>query len=211
MPIRIIPSVLAADFGHLQAEVDSIEAHADGIQIDVMDGHFVPNLSLGAPVAKCIRTKLPLDIHLMVSNPAERIAEFLAFGVAQVTFHAEAVEDSNSRKALIKAIRNGGASAGIAVNPATSLASIEDVLEDIDLVLVMTIVPGFSGQAFLPETLEKVRTLRTRFPELRIQVDGGINAETARLAREAGATELVAATSIFGSSDRASAISSLRS
>ncbi|MDO8648662.1 MAG: ribulose-phosphate 3-epimerase [Candidatus Peregrinibacteria bacterium] len=208
--ILITPSILAADLGHLQEEIDSVADHADWIQIDVMDGHFVPNLSFGAPVIKCLKTKLPIDVHLMVTNPADRIDEFLAAGAKHITFHAEAVEDTKSRKALLEAIRKGGATAGIALNPETPVNVIDDVVADVDLVLIMSVHPGFSGQKFLPDVLEKVRALRSQFPKLMIQMDGGIDATTAKQCRDAGANNLVAGNAIFSSADRAAAISSLR-
>ena len=210
MKIFITPSILAADLGHLQDDVASIENVADWLQVDVMDGHFVPNLSFGAPVIASLKTKLPIDIHLMVSNPADRVAEFLKLHVANITFHAEAVTGTAQRKALIAAIRAGGATAGIALSPDTPVAAIDDVLDDIDLVLVMSVHPGFSGQKFLPQVLDKVRTLRARKPSLMIQMDGGIDAKTAALCRGAGANNLVAASAIFGAKDRAAAIASLR-
>ena len=209
MKTLITPSILSADFGHLQSEVDSV-ASADWIQLDVMDGHFVPNLSFGAPVSKAIHTSLPLDAHLMVSNPADRIPEFLVIGVKHITFHAEAVTKTSERKALIKKIRDGGATAGIALNPDTPVSAIDDVVHDIDLVLVMSVHPGFSGQSFIASVLDKVRALRAGHPTLMIQIDGGISAETAALAREAGANNLVAASAIFGEKDRAAAIQRLR-
>ncbi|MFH0770592.1 MAG: ribulose-phosphate 3-epimerase [Candidatus Peregrinibacteria bacterium] len=208
--VLITPSILSADFAHLQEEVDSIEHHADWIQLDVMDGHFVPNVSFGAPVARCLRTNLPLDAHLMVSNPGERIAEFLKLRVKNITFHAEALTGTEARKSLIKAIRKGGAIAGIAINPGTPLAEVDDVLPEIDLLLVMSVEPGFSGQAFMPEVLEKVREARKRFPRLMIQMDGGIDDLTAKRCRQAGANNLVAGKFIFSASDRAKAIASLR-
>lgn len=208
--VLITASILAADLGHLQQEVDSIEKEADWLQIDVMDGHFVPSLSFGAPVARCIKTSLPLDIHLMVENPEDRIEEFLALGAKHITFHAEAIPDTVNREALIAAIRDGGATAGIALNPGTSTEAIDDVVSNVDLVLVMSVEPGFSGQTFIPSVLEKVKQLRSRSPELMIQMDGGIDAATARLCREAGATNLVAASAIFSAADRAHAIDTLR-
>jgi ribulose-phosphate 3-epimerase len=208
--IRIAPSVLSADLARLQEEVESIEADADWMQIDVMDGHFVPNLSFGAPVMKCLKTGLLLDVHLMVTNPADRVEEFLEAGAGHITFHAEAVTKTKDRKALIKKIKEGGATAGIAVNPATPLSDIEDVLADVDLVLVMSIVPGFSGQAFMPEVLSKVKELRKRFPKLMIQMDGGINDKTAPRCIQAGADNLVSATYVFSAPDRGEAIRKLR-
>lgn len=209
--ILITPSILAADLAHVQDEVESAErAGADWLQIDVMDGHFVPNLTFGVPLVKSLKTTLPLDIHLMVSNPEDRIEEFLEAGAAHITFHAEAVLDTESRKGLIAAIQNAEATAGIAINPKTPLSAIEDVVGDIDLVLIMSVHPGFSGQKFEAGVLAKVRELRTRFPNLMIQMDGGIDPKTAPQCIEAGANNLVAASAIFGVNDRAQAISDLR-
>lgn len=209
MTVRILPSILSADLARLQEEVDSI-ADADGFQVDVMDGHFVPNLSFGAPVVRCLRTSLPMDVHLMVSNPADRVAEFLALHPAQITFHAEAVPDAADRAALIAAIRNGGASAGIALNPETPLSAIDDVVDDIDLVLIMSVHPGFGGQEFLPEVLDKVRALRARRPDVTIQMDGGVSPATAPDCIAAGADSLVAGSAVFSASDRSSILSAFR-
>ena len=209
--IIIAPSILSANFQNLQAEVDSVAPYADWLQVDVMDGHFVPNLSFGAPVLKWIRTNLPLDIHLMVSNPADRIEEFLALGVHHITFHAEAVQDENKRKALIKAIRDGGATAGIAINPETPLSEVRSILSDTDLLLVMSVHPGFGGQEFLEDVLQKVTEARAQHPKLMIQMDGGVDDRTAPLCIRAGANNLVSGSYIFSSQDRSAAIASLRS
>ncbi|MDZ4285914.1 MAG: ribulose-phosphate 3-epimerase [Candidatus Sungbacteria bacterium] len=198
MGVVITPSILSADLAHLQDDVDSVESFVDAIQVDVMDGHFVPNLSFGVPVIKNLKTKLPLDIHLMVANPRDRIREFLDIGATYITFHAEAVPDTKARKELIRSIREGGAKAGIAINPDTPVSAIEDVIGDIDLVLVMSVHPGFAGQKFIPSVLEKVKVIRERFPSLMIQMDGGIDAVTAAGCIKAGATNLVAASAIFG-------------
>ncbi len=208
--IRIVPSILAADVDHLQAEIKSIEPYADGIQVDEMDGIFVPATHRFAPLLKNLRTTLPLDIHLMVMNPAERIAEFLALGAGHITFHAEVVPKTADRKALIRKIHEGNATAGIAINPETPVSVIDDVISDIDLALVMSVHPGFSGQKFLPEVLSKVREIHGAHPNLWIQIDGGIDSQNASLCREAGANNLVSATYVFSAADRAKAISTLR-
>jgi len=206
----VTASILSADLGRLQAEVDSLKGVADWIQVDVMDGHFVPNLTFGAPVLKSLKTSLPLDIHLMVTNPADRVKEFLDVGAKHITFHAEAVLKTEDRKTLIAAIRKGGATAGIAINPATDVDTILDVLDDIDLVLVMSVVPGFSGQSFMDGVLKKVEWIRGKKPDLMIQMDGGIDEKTAPLCRKAGADNLVSASYLFGAKDRAAAAASIR-
>lgn len=205
----ITPSILSCDLAHLQDEVASVEPYADWLQVDVMDGHFVPNLSFGAPIIQNLQTRLPLDIHLMVEDPEDRLEEFLALNVHNITFHAE-VTDGAARGALIAAIHDGGATAGIALNPETPVAAVSDVLGVIDLILVMSVQPGFSGQEFLHDVLGKVQELRERSSSLMIQMDGGITPETARCCREAGANNLVAGSFIFGAQDRKKAITSLR-
>lgn len=206
----IAPSILSADFGHLQDEVESVEPYADWLQVDVMDGHFVSNLSMGAPVIKSLTTTLPLDIHLMVENPEDRIQEFLDLHVHHITFHAEALRNTGKRKELISAIRKGGATAGIAINPETEVDEIRDVLGDVDLLLVMSVHPGFGGQDFIEHVLKKVRNVRAEYPNLMIQMDGGIHAETAQKSIVAGANNLVAGSYIFHAEDRKAAIESLR-
>lgn len=208
-PVLITPSILSADFKNLQAEIESVEPFADWLQIDVMDGHFVPNLSFGAPVLKSVKTKLPLDVHLMVSNPAERIAEFAELKASHITFHAEAVPAAD-RSSLIAAIRATGATAGVAINPETPLEEVRDTLPDVDLLLVMTVHPGFGGQQFIAEALTKVKEARVLYPDLMIQVDGGVDNTTAPACIEAGADNLVAGSYIFKAADRKTAIASLR-
>lgn len=209
-PLQLTASILSADLANLQAEVDSVAPHADGLQIDVMDGHFVPNLSFGAMTVKCLKTNLLLDVHLMVTNPQDRIAEFLSIPVQHITFHAEAVADPSDRRDLIRAIRNGGATAGIALNPKTPLAAIDDVVDDVDLVLLMSVEPGFGGQSFIDATLDKIRALRAAHPGLTIQVDGGVNAETAAACIEAGADNLVIGSALFRTTDRAGLLRRIR-
>ncbi len=210
-PVLITPSILSADLGDLQAEVDSIRS-ADWIQVDVMDGKFVENVTnFGAPVLRPIKTALPLDIHLMVVDPAEWIDRYLDIGAKHITFHAEAVPQTSDRKALIKAIKAGGATAGIAMNLETPVSEIDDVISDVDLVLVMSVYPGKSGQSFIPVVLSKVKALRSAHPDLMIQMDGGISDKNAKLCKDAGADNLVAATYVFSAQDRAGAISLLRS
>lgn len=206
----IAPSILACDLSRLQEEVDSIAPFVEWIQVDVMDGHFVPNLSFGAPVIACLKTHLVLDAHLMVSNPADRIAEFLDAGCKNITFHAEAVEGKKARLALIEAIHRGGATAGIALNPDTSVSEVSDVIDAVDLLLIMSVNPGFGGQSFIPGVLEKVTRIRADHPSLMIQIDGGMTAESALQAREAGVTNIVAGSFIFSASDRKTAIALLR-
>ncbi|HLD64300.1 MAG TPA: ribulose-phosphate 3-epimerase, partial [Candidatus Peribacteraceae bacterium] len=154
--VLITPSILAADLSRLREEIASVEPYADWLQVDVMDGHFVPNLSFGAPVVKWIETKLTLDVHLMVSNPEDRIEEFLKAGADHITFHAEAANDAETQAALIAAIRDGGATAGVAIKPETPLEAVS-VLADVDLLLIMSVDPGFGGQSFIPDVLEKVK------------------------------------------------------
>lgn len=213
--ILITPSILSADLGKLQEEVASVEPYADWLQIDVMDGHFVPNLSFGAPVMKNLKTSLPLDVHLMVTNPEERIHEFAEAGASHITFHAEAVTDAAMQRELIEKIHENGCTAGIAINPDTPLDAISHFFQTPklarpDLILCMTVVPGFSGQSFREDVIEKIRALHALAPNLMIQVDGGINAETAGKCREAGAVNLVAASFIFGAKNRKTAIEALR-
>jgi ribulose-phosphate 3-epimerase len=209
-PILITPSILSANFQNLQAEIESVEPYADWLQVDVMDGHFVPNLSFGAPAIKNLKSKLPMDIHLMVSNPADRIEEFVNAGASHITFHAEAVPNPGEQKHLVEIIRSKGCTVGIAINPETELDAIKGVVDDVDLVLCMTVNPGFGGQKFITDVLTKIKELRSLHPDLMIQVDGGVDAETAKLCIEAGANNLVAGSYIFGAEDRKSAIESLR-
>ncbi|MBI2137485.1 ribulose-phosphate 3-epimerase [Candidatus Woesearchaeota archaeon] len=211
--VKIAPSILSADFSQLGSEVKRVEKHADMLHVDVMDGHFVPNITFGPPVVAAIRkvTKLPLDVHLMIDNPDRFVDEFAAAGADSISVHVEAVTHLNRTIARIK---ESNAKAAVVLNPATPLTALDYVLEDVDMVLLMTVNPGFGGQKFLQSVLPKIRALRELLDSKKlrtaIEVDGGINAETARLAASAGADVLVAGSYIYGSKDAAAAIKSLR-
>jgi ribulose-phosphate 3-epimerase len=205
--ILIAPSILSADFGKLNEEIASVEPSADWLHLDLMDYHFVPNLTFGAPVIRCIKTSLFLDAHLMVEHPETYLEELAEIGVKSVTVHQEATVHLHR---LLARIHELGMKAAVALNPATPVESIAPVLPDLDMVLVMSVNPGFGGQKFLPLALQKIRWLKKHRPDLLVEVDGGINAETARLCRDAGADVLVAGSYIFAAADRAAAIASLR-
>ncbi len=205
--VQISPSILSADFGRLNEDIASIEAFSDSLHVDVMDNHFVPNLTFGAPVVRCIKTKLPLQCHLMVEHPELYVDAFKEAGAGSFIFH---IETTSEAPGLVKKIRAAGMKAGVSLNPGTELSSLDGVLGEVDSVLVMSVQPGFGGQAFMPVALEKIRVLREKFPELDIAVDGGINAETGKQCREAGASTLIAGSFIFNAKDREEAVRSLR-
>lgn len=207
MKMKIAPSILSADFGNLNADIAQVEPYCDLIHVDVMDGHFVPNITIGAPVVAMIRSMKPLDVHLMIENPGEYVDDFAKAGASIITVHAEAEKDL---KTLVKKIKNFGLKAGVSVRPKTGIDAIKDVLDVVDLVLIMTVEPGFGGQKFMADMLEKVKEVRALRPDVDIEVDGGINAETAKLAAQAGANVFVAGSFIFNAEDRKMAIDQLR-
>lgn len=213
---KIYPSLLSANFGNLLADIAAVEsAGADGLHFDVMDGHFVPNLSFGAPVLKWIKgkTKLELDCHLMVTEPRGLYADFAKAGAHRITIHQEACK---SLKDDLKAIRDLGIKAGIAVKPQTKFEQCEEFLEHIDLFLSMTVNPGFGGQALIPEALNKTKDLMAWLKKLgmrekiKVQIDGGVNAQTAPEANRIGVDIMVAGNAVFGTSDYAASISALK-
>ena len=206
--ILIAPSILSANFTSLADDIWDVEkAGCSVLHVDVMEGHFVPNLTIGPLVIRSIRkiTKLPLDVHLMIDKPMESIPDYRKAGADWITFHVEATKEIGK---TIETVKTSGAKVGLSLRPGTPVSALDPYLKDIDLVLIMTVEPGFGGQSFMPEMIRKVENLRPRFKGL-ISVDGGINAETAPLALKAGADVLVAGTAIFGSPDRAAAIRQL--
>ncbi len=214
----IAPSILSADFGKLNSEMKSVEKHVDLFHVDVMDGHFVPNITFGPPAIASIDTPLPLDCHLMISNPEKYIDAFVAaiknhkrpFKKCYIVVHREVFSSSAKLKKTLKKIRRHGIRAGIAVNPETPITKIFSVLKHVDMVLVMSVHPGFGGQGFIKSFLSKIRVLRKKMPKLNIEIDGGINDKTVLLARAAGANIIVAGSYIFHSKNRIKAIDKLK-
>ena len=209
---EVAPSILAADFSRLADEIRLVEKYSDRLHIDVMDGHFVPNLSMGPVVVSSLRpvTKLPLEVHLMVERPDAFIDAFIDAGADRLIFHAEVFDDA---RALIGSIKEKGCAAGLALNPETPFTGAEQDLDEIDLLLCMTVNPGFGGQGFLEDVLPKIeeadRALTARGLFVDIEVDGGINPVTAARAKESGANVFVAGNSIFRDKDPAEAARAL--
>jgi ribulose-phosphate 3-epimerase len=212
MAVQIAPSILSADFARLADEVTAV-SNADWVHVDVMDNHFVPNLTLGLPVVESLLkvTPLPLDCHLMIEDPDRWAPGYAEVGAGSVTIHAEA---SSAPIRTLRAIRSAGARAGLALNPGTAVESYIDLLAEIDMLLVMTVDPGFGGQSFLDVVLPKVRRARNlikgRDLDVWLQVDGGVNAETIERCAEAGADVFVAGSAVYSADDPAEAVRSLR-
>ncbi len=211
--IIVSPSILSADFANLERDIKRVkDAGADWIHVDVMDGHFVPNITIGIPVVKSLRavTDLPLDVHLMIENPEKYVVEFAKAGADIITFHYEAVKHENIR-AVIDLIKSCSVKAGLAIKPKTSPDKITEFLKDLDLLLVMTVEPGFGGQKFMEDCAEKIKSIKANALEnLIIQVDGGINDKTAKICTGYGANSLVAGNYIYKSEDIKQAIASLK-
>ncbi|WP_394232570.1 ribulose-phosphate 3-epimerase [Niallia oryzisoli] len=212
--IKIAPSILSADFSKLGDEIKDVEkGGADYIHVDVMDGHFVPNITIGPLIVESIRpvTKLPLDVHLMIENPDLYIEAFAKAGADYITVHVEACRHLHRTIQLIKSF---GVKAGVVLNPATPVQMIEHIIDDLDMVLLMSVNPGFGGQKFIPSVLGKIKQVKEMADQkgltVEIEVDGGVNKETAPLCIEAGATVLVAGSAVYDQKDRQQAIAALK-
>jgi ribulose-phosphate 3-epimerase len=212
--VKIAPSILSADFSKLGEEILAVEkGGADYIHVDVMDGHFVPNITIGPLIVEAIRpiTKLPLDVHLMIENPDQYIEAFAKAGADFITVHVEACRHLHR---TIHHIKSFGVKAGVVLNPATPVETIQHIIGDVDMVLLMSVNPGFGGQKFISEVLPKIRQVKQlaeqKGLELEIEIDGGVNPETAKLCIEAGANVLVAGSAIYNESDYAKAITLIR-
>ena len=213
--IKIAPSILSADFANLGNDIAAVErAGADYIHVDVMDGHFVPNITIGAPVVQALRkvTRLPLDVHLMIEEPDRYIPDFAAAGADIITVHQEAVAHMHRTVQLIHGL---GKKAGVSINPATPAGMLEVIVAEVDLILVMSVNPGFGGQSFIPSALDKIAALRVMIDasgrEVELEVDGGVKADNIAAIAAAGAEVFVAGSAVFNAPDYAAAIATLRS
>lgn len=210
--VIVSPSILSADFANLERDIKRVEqAGADWLHIDVMDGHFVPNITIGVPVTASIKkiTKLPLDVHLMIENPAKYVEPFVNAGADILTFHYEAVLPDKVQQ-LIEYIKSFGIKAGMSIKPKTQVEEVAKYLSMPDMLLIMTVEPGFGGQKFMPDCAEKIKSVREIAPDIIIQVDGGINAETGKICKNFGANSLVAGNYIYKSTDISRAIKFLK-
>ena len=208
--MKIAPSLLSCDFSKMGEEIERMDlAGADWMHLDVMDGHFVPNISIGAPVIAAMKKvcNIPFDVHLMISDPYFYIDDFVKAGADIITFHTEC--DSDISKTIDKIIANG-CKAALAVKPGTDIEAVYPYLDRLSMVLVMTVEPGFGGQSFMESTMPKIEKLRAKCPSLDIQVDGGINANTVKIAGKAGANVMVAGSAVFKSEDPKEAIKTLK-
>ena len=213
-PVLIAPSILSADFARLAEEIAAVEqAGADLLHVDVMDGHFVPNLTVGPPIVESLKkvTKLPLDVHLMITNADAFIPDFVEAGADYLTVHVEACPHLHR---TIQSIKERGIKAGVTLNPATPISSLQDILGDVDLVLIMSVNPGFGGQKFIPSVLKKIADARAMLDRINshalLEVDGGVKVENTKAIVAAGATTLVAGSAIFSQLDYKATIAALR-
>ncbi|MFA6394311.1 MAG: ribulose-phosphate 3-epimerase [Patescibacteria group bacterium] len=206
--LKISPSILAADFGCLNDEIKSVEDYADFLHVDVMDGHFVPNITFGYTILNCIKSKLPLDCHLMIENPAKHIHHFIESGAARIATHVELGEEMT--KLSLDITKKSGKPAGVAISPKTPVEELFPYFGLADYFVIMTVTPGFGGQKFMAKELSKVTYLRKKFPDIEIKIDGGMDNITAPLAVKAGGDNIVAGSYIFKSKNRVKAIKSLR-